>query len=498
MKTQVIKLDSHDDATSVRDKMSWAKTERILLAFPPRARILARTLDLRLLQRHADTLGAQLAIVTRSDDQRRSAEELNIPAFASVDSARRNSWDRENAPRRPSRQNERPDLEQMRRAAFSPEAPWRTIFGLRLGIFTLAVLAILVVFSLFIPSATILLNPATGLQTLTISVSASREVTTVNLAGSLPARLSSLIIEQSKTIQATGTVSVPEARAHGDATFRNLTTARVSIPIGTIIRTQSNPSVRFATILDAELAAGVDKTVDVPIRAIEAGTTGNLPVGALVSIEGELGASLAVTNSAPTTGGTDKSAPIQTAPDRSNLRTALLDDILGQCGTKIQQTFTDGDVYFPDTLDVSQVLSETYFPAEDQSGETLSLTMRVQCQVQFAGQTDLYALSKISLDATLPEGYAPFSNDLKILHSSTPLTGTDGVTHWEMQVQRFLRARLDPMNAVQLSVGRKPADAVIQLKKSLQLAGSPVIQIKPAWWPWMPLIPFRITISSGN
>jgi hypothetical protein len=336
------------------------------------------------------------------------------------------------------------------------------------------------------------------LQTLTLSASASREVTTVNLAGSLPARLSSLILEQSKTDQATGTVAVPEARAKGLATFRNLTTAQVRIPVGMVIRTQSDPTVRFATTRDAVVAAGIGKTVDVPIQAIEAGITGNLPAGALVSFEGELGTSLAVTNPDPTTGGTDKSAPIQTAADRSHLRSAMLVDILGQCGTKIRQTLSDGDVYFPDTLDVSQVLSETYFPAEDQSGDTLSLTMRVQCQAQYAGQTDLSALSKMSLDALLSEGYAPISNELSMLPSSTPLTGTDGVTHWQMQVQRLVRARLDPLVVAELTVGRKPADAVLKLKKSLSLAESPVIHLRPAWWPWLPLIPFRITISSGN
>jgi len=62
MKTQVIQLDLHDDVTSVRDKMSWAKTPRILLVYPRRSHNLGRLLDLRLLQRHASILGAQLAI----------------------------------------------------------------------------------------------------------------------------------------------------------------------------------------------------------------------------------------------------------------------------------------------------------------------------------------------------------------------------------------------------------------------------------------------------
>jgi hypothetical protein len=67
-----------------------------------------------------------------------------------------------------------------------------------------------------------------------------------------------------------------------------------------------------------------------------------------------------------------------------------------------------------------------------------------------------------------------------------------------MQVQRIVQANLDQLNVVELSAGRRPAEAIRQLKKSLALAESPVVQLKPSWWPWLPLIPFRITVSAGN
>ena len=78
MKTQVIQLDSHDDVTSIRDKMSWAKTPRILLVFPPRTRGLLRPFDLQLLQRHAVALGAHLGVVAPSEDIRQAAHEAGI------------------------------------------------------------------------------------------------------------------------------------------------------------------------------------------------------------------------------------------------------------------------------------------------------------------------------------------------------------------------------------------------------------------------------------
>ena len=64
MKTKIISLESHDDLISVRDKFSWAKTPRILLVWPKYEKITLRLLDMKVLQRHADSLGAQLGLVT--------------------------------------------------------------------------------------------------------------------------------------------------------------------------------------------------------------------------------------------------------------------------------------------------------------------------------------------------------------------------------------------------------------------------------------------------
>ncbi len=499
MKTQVIQLDSHDDVTSVRDRMSWAKTERILLVFPSRSRLLRRSLDLRLLQRHADTLGAQLAIVTRSIELRRLAVGMQIQVFTTVAAARRQTWESEEKPAQPHSRLEHSDLRQMRLEAFPAEARWRSLFGVRFFFFSLAVLAILAVLTLFIPSATIQLSPATRLQSLAFTISASPNATTVNLAGSLPARLITAVVEQNKTIRTTGLVSVPDKQAQGLVRFRNLTTVLTGIPAGTLVSTQTIPSVRFTTTTDAVVAAGVGKTVDVPIQAVEAGSAGNLPADSLVALEEvDLGTSLAVTNPAPTLGGSDRTAAIQTVADRVLIRQGLLSELLDKCKTDFQQTLKPGDIYFPDSLVVSQVLSETYFPAEDHSGDTLSLAMRLQCQARYASQADVNTLVEMSLDAALPEDFIPASAGPTVLPVSIPVTGADGITHLDVQVQRLLHARLDLQAAVDLSLGRRPVEAARRLEAALRLDAEPVIKMKPGWWPWLPLIPFRISISTGG
>jgi hypothetical protein len=386
----------------------------------------------------------------------------------------------------------------MRHEAFPSEARWRSVRGYRLSFFSLAVLAILAVLSLFVPSATIQLSPATEWQSLTFTIHASASVTTVNLAGNVPARPTLAVMEHSKTIQTTGSAIVPDAPAKGLVRFRNLTTTLTGIPAGTVISTQTSPVIRFATTVDAVVEAGAGKTVDVPVQAVEAGSNGNLPADALVAIEGDLGTSVAVTNPDPMTGGTDRTARIQTAANRLRLHDALLAELLAECKTNLSKALNVGDTFFPDTTTVSQVLGETYFPAESQSSDTLSLTMRIQCQAHYASLEDVNALAGMSLDAVLPDGFAPVSGGLVVQPAGVPVTDTDGITRWDVQAQRLLRARLDPLTVLQLCLGRRPSEAAQRLDASLPLAGSPVFQITPTWWPWLPLIPFRITIVTGG
>ena len=498
MKTQVIQLDPHDDGISVRDKMSWAKTERILLVYPRRSRILARTLDLRLLQRHAVWLGAQLAIVAQLEDIRSVAREMGIPIFKTIAIAQRRAWGEKPAIEVPVRRTQQPDLRQMRREVFPEEPRWRNMLGVRLLFFSLAVVAVLVLVLLFLPSATVKLTPKTQVQRLVISASASSKVATVNLTGSIPARLAFTVLERSKTASVTGSLVIPNAPADGLVRFSNLTTGVVGIPSGTIIRTTGTPPVRFATTMDAFVAAGVGKTMDVPVQAVEAGSSGNLPADSLVAFEGDLGTSLSGTNPSATTGGSDRTAPVQTADDRIRLRATLVSEILDQCKISLPKSIGQGDTFFPHTLTVGQVLSETYFPAEGQTGQTLSLRMNLQCQAQYASQADVNSLGRLALDANLPAGFGPITAAVSVLNSSIPATDSGGVTRWQVQAQRLVQATLDPLTATQLIQGRSRAEAGRRLAGSFRLAGAPAIELVPAWWPWLPVVPFRIVVSMGD
>jgi len=84
MKTQILRLDPHDDIISARDKMGWSQTGRILLVWPDRGQVLARQIDLTLIQRHSQKLGAQLALVTHDSNVIYYADLLGIPVYKSI------------------------------------------------------------------------------------------------------------------------------------------------------------------------------------------------------------------------------------------------------------------------------------------------------------------------------------------------------------------------------------------------------------------------------
>src|SRR5512140_3206409 len=127
MKTQIIALEAHDDFISVRDRMSWAKSPRILLVWPKFEKITLRGADLRILQQHASTLGAEMGVITRRRDVRRDAERFGIPVFGSAAAAQREAWGprkqlRAAAPQR--RHTQRAEFDAMRAAARREEPGW--------------------------------------------------------------------------------------------------------------------------------------------------------------------------------------------------------------------------------------------------------------------------------------------------------------------------------------------------------------------------------------
>ncbi len=494
MKTLLIQLEPHDDLVSIRDRLDWAKTPRVLLVWPKKGRVGLRPLDLALLRRHAIGLGAQLGLVTRQGEMRAAAHELGIPCFRKTSEAQQKPWP-EALPLGPQRRFPRLDLRAVRQALLPPD-PFdvRSDPLSRVGVFALGVLALLAILLVLIPSAKIRLTPPTQTQSMVISVSAAPDVKAVQLSGAVPMRQLSQTFESSATALATGQLSQPDQKAEGVARFTNLTSQAISIPAQTVLLTRSNPPVAFVTVEAAEVPAGKKKALDLPIRAVEGGTRGNLPAGALSGFEGPLGISLQVTNPLPLTGGTDQLVATPTEQDLQFLRSRLGNDLEREARATFAAQIPAGDVLLPSTFKQAQVVTETSFPAPGQSGEKLSLTLKVEYSIAYVQAADLEKLAALALDAALPAGSAPAPGTLTYAPAAG-LVETQGIIYWQIRAERQVRAQIEAGQVIPLVTGKTARRAGSLLVETFGLAESPQISINPLWWPWLPFLPLQITVE---
>ena len=493
MKTQIITLESHDDLISVRDRLSWAKTPRILLVWPKYEKVTLRQVDLKVLQRHAASLGAQLGLVTRARRVREDAEALRIPVFESTGQAQRVAWPK---PRRRkwARHAPRKDLREQREEVPLREEAWRVHPATRIGAFLLGVSSVLVLVALFIPRAQVVLHPDSKTQSIVLPVVARPSVDSVFITGNIPAREKRVIVDGTQSVVVTGESVTPQSKAKGAVTFRNLTQQAVTIPAGTVVRTADN--IRYVTTRVGEVEAGVDESIELPIEAAESGRSGNVEAETIVIVEGRLGLSLSVTNAEALTGGREIPSVQASEADRERAKEELMQKLKSEALAQLTEQGKAGDLLFEDTFAVSQLLSEVYDPPAGAAGTKLTLTMQVEFSALYASVSDLTELATLALNASLPSGFQPAagSDGLTLKPVTKPVVNDDGSLRWTLRVERRIVQQISNPQVTQMIQGIGSSRAQTLLEKRFPLEGSPEINLSPAWWPWVPIVPFNISV----
>jgi len=498
VKTQIITLESHDDLISVRDRLSWAKTPRVLLVWPKYAKVSLRFVDLKVLQRHAESLGSQLGLVTRRANVRRDAEALGIPVFDSATAAQKDLWPvrrltEHHTPRPPRR-----DLRSLRDSVHEPEAKWRSNPIVRVVTFSVAVLAVLTIASLFVPRAALTLYPEAKTQSVIIPVIANESTKSVSITGSVPVQTVHVTVSGEQTLTVTGEIKIPLEKAKGLARFKNLSDAESIIPAGTIIYAldESKARINFLTMHETRLPAGIGKFVEVPIEAVLAGAASNIPADSIQTIDGALALSMSVTNPKPTEGGTERTARGASEEDRAQLHALLLKTLDAKAKDDLTHQHSADDLILLDTLTVAEIKEETYTPLVGEPGNSLKLTMAVDYQVQMIAAQDIRQLADATLMASVPPDFMSMPSSLKYSVQSTPVIGDDKNISFQLKAEQTLLRNADESQALEYISGRSKENAIANLQAGFILRQPPQIELSPAWWPWMPLIPFRISIET--
>jgi hypothetical protein len=312
----------------------------------------------------------------------------------------------------------------------------------------------------------------------------------------VPAYEVKFVVSGTQSARIVSQSSVPQDKAQGVARFKNLTQSPVTIPAGTVVYSASTATVRFATTSETKVDGKINAFVEIPIVAMQAGESGNLPANSITAVEGNLGLSVSVNNPEPTSGGTNITAVAPSEDDHKRVRDVLLPLLQAQAQKQVVNEIGAKNISLGNTLKISQVLEETYDPPAGGAGLLLTLTMRVEFSAQYVKNADLIQLAETALNASQPSGFSAEPDTLRFNVSGTPTFNQSGASHFDLQVQRTLLREIDPRQVNALARGLSPQAATQVLMSKLPLEKSPEIDLSPSWWPWMPLIPFRISVSS--
>ena len=492
---QIINLDRQDDILKVRSQVEWSDGRRIILVVPRDARALDSEYELRLLHRWADESDVQVALISDDINLRERATAEGIPIYTSVGRAQSTRWKwkrngRDGVTRDtaldPTEPGPRPAL--LNQLGLAGVQLAFTLVFFSVAIFFLAIAALIVV-----PSARITIQPAA------MTVNDSREVildpgvnTVDQINNTLPATTFRKDISGTATIATTKVDTAAADQATGEVIFTNLAGTPATIPSGTIVETSSGVTVRFATAAPADLPAGYNARVTVPVKALDPGPNGNVKALQINVIEGPLSSVARVINTQPIGGGSMKQVHMVSFDDKARLRDLLNSELRTAAIARIQQLAGDSTVVMPASVQIS-VITESFDHLVDDPSDTLSLHVEAVATGMAVQRSDLEQFAQAILGGKLPKGYSILPGTLQVQPDSEARVEGNAVI-FTLRSSYQITPKVNQGDVLKGLTGKTPDEAATILSRRIQLAQPPKIEVSPSWWPRLPWWGLRLAL----
>jgi hypothetical protein len=490
MKTFLIQIEKFDTAISIREKIRWAKADRVLLIWPKRGKAVFSDPEIELFKRETQNIGADVAFVCHDPKLKELAEVNGISVYESVPQAESSSWKK-------ARQKEGKTDSFSRKSPthFEPRikesAKDRTGWISRSVSIIIAGLAGIALLVFFIPSATLVIYPQLAEKTIEIAIWASPDIETINMNGNMPAVIQTTQLSKTATAQSTGKTDLPSKYATGQVVFTNVSGQSVEIPMGTVLMKSDDDGIKFVTIQGTSVDPSAESEA-VKIQAVQAGSNGNLEAGMITSIDGQLGGMLTVTNLEATTGGEDVSAPSPTEEDYQRLTQEIIDELRKEALSQFQGT---DRVLLADTVDEGTVVSEIRSVDVGSAADTFSLTLTVEFKGLSYSNTDLLSLANQAMLAGLDAEETIYGSGVAITETE-PARGsiTDGAK-WTVSVSAATGRKVDTPQIVQQITGKTTTEAMDLINAMLPLRQEVEINSFPSHWKWIPWLSLNTQIE---
>jgi hypothetical protein len=490
MKTIVIHLEASDNQISICEKMVMSKAQRYLLVWPRRARLVENEIEVNLIKRKAQQLGGQVAFVSRNPNVIEKAEKQGVPVFPSVPRAEKSHWKNSfslyEKVENPYRVTQIRSYQNGKKKKLPKNLI--SVSGRILSV-GLSGLAILLIAGFLLPSAQVTLYPVIEEKELSIDIWASPEVHEINPNGNLPAKVELIEVNGSIDGVSSGTTTLASGYASGEVIFQNQTQMVVNIPVGTIVSTAGDPTVEFETTSSGTVGTGNNNSVSVTIKALAAGSSGNVAAGQITQVDGNLGSLVTVRNESVLSGGLDQAAPSPTDEDYVKLRTKLLSDLKEKASSQIN---TESKKLIPQTIDNGLVISENRSVEPGQPGQNITLSLTVKFTGLSYNVDDLDLLVRKVVDSNLSS-----TQMLYLDHVDSEIHDVrveNGSVKWQESVQIQIIPRINESDIAQNISGLDAASAKRIIDDKVNLRQPPDLSIKNVI-KRVPFAAFRIQIQ---
>ena len=476
--------------------MGWAQAARVLLVWPPSGRVLARRLDLQLLLRHANRLGAHLALITSDPVVLEHAREVGLPTFPNIDASRQTVWRSRTKRLAPARREPRPDPGTLRpappRFRLLRLPAWLT-WAARSLVFLVGLAGLVGLAYALVPAASVTLTPKARNLRTTVTVLADPVIQTVE-GSNIPARTVRVEVEADGRTNTTGLRDVPNASARGSVMFSSLDGITTVIPQGTGVRTSSGNPVRFRTVRAATIEPRIGAIAAVEVVAVQPGPRGNIRGGIVNAIEGPLGLQLAVTNPEPMRGGDTAPEFAVTEADRERLHAELMAQLQAEGLAAIESQLVPGEFLASTSVTVTEVVAETYDLAVGEPADAVGLTLRIaveglaieEANARQVAQTALAEL--VASDEALQPGNEHYQRSPEIT------VAEGGAVQFNVTAEGWAVPVVNRESVREVVKGRTLREAEFGVTSVVPLSRSPQIEVWPLWLERLPWLPFRIDV----
>ncbi|PKO07688.1 MAG: hypothetical protein CVU41_00505 [Chloroflexi bacterium HGW-Chloroflexi-3] len=495
MKTVIIQLDPFDNVISIREKIAWSKTQRILLVWPNKGKIKLDPMDIILILRSAESLGAHISVVTDEPVIVNRLKELGVSIFSSIPEAQKKPWRKPKIRNRSllSGNSDR-NWNQIKFDRKSQNPNKELSIHVRWIMFAVGLLSTILIIFIFIPSAQITLYPMLEEQAIQMNFRSDPSIKEINMTGAIPFRVIDIEMEGQLEGDSTGIIRIPDKKATGEVTFRNISDKEIIIPEGTIVRTGGDPLIRFETTKEAILKPGIESQIDVPILSLSGGTIGNVSVGSITSIENDLGGNIVVFNTDATYGGVDIKTFSPTENDYEKLKIELIELLKMNSIEEIRKTNPQVILIPEEAIKIDEIIAEERIPEVGDPAERHVLRIRANVSGWIFTEEDVKKSVELAMNADLNNQFYANEGDMRIDIIDNSVIFDESELQWEVKAKREISPCIDENFIIQSILGLKIETAKSIIKNEIKLSNDPVIVISPSFWKYLPFLPFRINM----